>query len=118
MILLAALAHAAFAQTGPDPVLDHARTLYAETCAACHGLRGEGAGMPGLGIPRIDAAGSSWQLDPLDLTLLIRSGKGTMPGVGGSWSKADIAAVVALLETWWTPAQRQAYDARSQTQGP
>lgn len=109
----ALLTRPSFAQDTPEPVLAHGRALYADTCAACHGTQGEGAGIPGLGIPPIDGDGNAWQLSDIDLTLLLRNGKGAMPGVGGSWSKEDVAAVLALLKRFWTPEQRAAHDAAS-----
>jgi len=115
LTLLAALAQSTFAQFTPEAALEHGRTLYTGTCASCHGLHGEGAGMPGLGIPRIDAGGTAPQLSDIDLTLLIRNGAGAMPGVGGTWSQEDVASVITLLRSWWTP-ERQAAGAGPQTQ--
>lgn len=111
VVAVAALGRPSYAQYTPEAALEHGRALYTGTCASCHGLHGEGAGMPGLGIPRIDAAGTTWQMSDIDLTLLIRNGKGAMPGVGGTWSKEDVGTVLTFLRSLWSPEQRQAHDA-------
>jgi len=100
----------AFAQYTPAAALAHGRTLFTGACASCHGVRGQGAGMDGLGIPRLDAQGTAWRLSDVDLALLIRDGKGAMAGVGDTWSKEDIATVLTLLRSWWTPEQLRTHD--------
>lgn len=108
----------AFAQYAPKAALQHGQALYTGSCASCHGLHGEGAGMPGLGIPRLDAGGTAWQLADLDLRLIIRDGKGAMPGIGTIWTREDLGTVLTLLRSWWTPEQQRAHDAGPQTPAP
>lgn len=117
-VLATALSQPGFAQYTPEASLERGHELYMGTCASCHGQRGEGAGMLGLGIPRIDAQGAAWQSSDIDLTLLIRNGKGAMPGVGGTWSKEDVAAVLRLMKSWWTPEQLEARGEAPQTGAP
>jgi mono/diheme cytochrome c family protein len=106
------------AQDAPEPDFQRAATLYNTTCVACHGPYGSGAAMPGLGIPPLDAQGTAWQKSAIDLQFIIKGGKGSMPGVGGSWSKQDVLDVLALMRTWWTPAQQKQHDALSGTSTP
>jgi len=105
-------------QAQPKPDLQRAENLFTGTCAACHGVRGQGAGMPGMGLPALDASSTAWQKSDVELTLVIRDGKGVMPGVGNTWTDADIRDVLALLQTWWTPEQRAQHDALSKASTP
>jgi len=111
-------ASALVAQDPPEPDYQRAADLYDVTCVACHGPHGSGAAMPGLGIPPLDAQGTAWQMSAIDLQLIIETGKGSMPGVGGTWSKQDVLDVLALMRTWWTPAQQEQHDALSGTATP
>lgn len=104
------------AQDEPSPDLQRASTLYNRDCVACHGPYGSGAAMPGLGIPPLDAQGTAWQTSAIDLQFLIKGGKGTMPGVGNSWTQQDVRDVLALIRTWWTPEQQKQFDALSTKQ--
>ncbi len=103
------------AQDEPSPDFQRATTLYNADCVACHGPYGSGAAMPGLGIPPLDAQGTAWQTNAIDLQFIIKGGKGTMPGVGNSWTRQDVRDVLALIRTWWTPEQQKHFDALSAT---
>lgn len=107
-----------FAQYAPEAALERGRLLYTGSCASCHGQNGEGGGVPGLGLPRLDAGGTAWQLSDIDLTRIIRNGRGAMPGIGNSWTKEGLGAVLTLLRSWWSPEQRTAHDADPQTRAP
>lgn len=98
--------------------LQHGERLFVGTCAACHGLHGQGAGMPGLSFPPLDASSDAWQKSAVELELIIKGGKGTMPGVGSSWSLQDLRDVMGLLESWWTPEQQAKHDALSNAPDP
>jgi mono/diheme cytochrome c family protein len=63
--------------------------IYAESCAGCHGVDGEG----GLG-PNLRTA----VLSRDDLTDAVTQGKGTMPGFADQMTPEDIAELVAFLE--------------------
>jgi mono/diheme cytochrome c family protein len=104
------------AQDEPSPDFQRATALYNASCVACHGPYGSGAAMPGLGIPPLDAQGTAWQNSAIDLQFIIKGGKGTMPGVGGSWTQQDVRDVLALIRTWWTPEQQKQFDALSMKQ--
>ena len=101
------------AQEPPQPDFQRATNLYNASCVACHGPYGSGAAMPGLGIPPLDAQGTAWQRTAIDLQFVIKGGKGSMPGVGGSWTQQDVRDVLALMRTWWAPEQQKHYDALS-----
>lgn len=85
--------------------LQHAEALYLDDCASCHGRQGQGAGMPGMELPALDATGTAWQKTDPELETIVKSGAGLMPGVGTTWSKDDILAVLAMIRSWWTPEQ-------------
>lgn len=93
--------------------LERAQALFQDTCATCHGRTGGGAGMPGLGLPPLDFTSPTWQKSDVELTLTIRNGAGVMPGVGRSWTDDDVADVLALIRSWWTPDQQAQHDAIS-----
>ena len=103
------------AQDPPEPDFQRAATLYNASCLACHGPYGSGAAMPGLGIPPLDAQGTAWQKSAIDLQFIVKTGKGSMPGVGSSWTQQDVRDVLALMRTWWTPEQQKQHDALSRT---
>jgi mono/diheme cytochrome c family protein len=104
---------AALAQLTPSAGLERAQTLYQASCASCHGDHGQGAAMPGLGLPRLDSGGTTWQQSDAALALLIRNGSGLMAGVGTAWSDEDVNAVLNLIRSWWTPEQQRRHDALS-----
>lgn len=106
------------AQDPPEPDFQRATNLYNATCVVCHGPYGSGAAMPGLGIPTLDAQGTAWQKSATDLQFIIKGGKGSMPGVGSSWTQQDVRDVLALMRTWWTPEQQKQHDALSNKSTP
>lgn len=71
--------------------------LYAESCASCHGDRGEG----GIG-PAVGAGSNSEILTDEQLAGVIRVGPGTMPGFP-RLSDAQVDSIVAFLRTLQTP---------------
>ena len=97
--------------------LQRAQGLFAATCAVCHGPSGQGAGMPGMEMPALDASSAAWQKSDVELAMVVKNGASSMPGVGTSWTRDDIRAVVVLISTWWTPEQRSRHDALSTTTG-
>lgn len=105
-------------QSSRAPDLQLAEHLFVGTCAACHGIRGQGAGMPGMGFPALDATSDAWQKSDEELQLIVQGGKGSMPGVGSSWTASDIRDVLALLRSWWTPEQQARHDALSTSSAP
>ncbi|MEO8848993.1 MAG: cytochrome c [Casimicrobiaceae bacterium] len=118
---------AAFAEAmpwPPDPALVNAgRTLYQQSCASCHGTRGEGAkawhqpDQSGeLPAPPHDSYGHTWKHSDAMLYRVVQQGwrdafnkteRLTMPAYEGHFSRTETIAVVTYLKTFWTTAQRQ-----------
>ncbi|MCL6442323.1 MAG: cytochrome c [Alicyclobacillus sp.] len=65
--------------------------LFEQTCASCHGPKGEGA----YGPP-IYAIGQYWHVE--QLTAFVEQGRGGMPPRGGLTSDSQVQQVVAWLE--------------------
>jgi polyvinyl alcohol dehydrogenase (cytochrome) len=71
---------------------DLGRTVYQQSCAACHGGSGEGASGPSL-------AGVGDRLTVEDHIAVVRDGRGNMPGWEGTLSAEEIEAVVEYERT-------------------
>lgn len=95
-------------------------TLYGVHCASCHGAKLEGQPdwrrrLPNgrLPAPPHDASGHTWHHSDADLLAMIRNGivpplapdgyKSDMPGYAGTLSEDDIRAVLAYIQSNWTP---------------
>jgi cytochrome c oxidase subunit II len=59
-------------------------------CATCHGLHGEGAYGPAL-------ANNPLLTQPAGFAAIVRNGRGRMPPVGNTWTKQQLAALVAYV---------------------
>lgn len=93
--------------TGPDPdVLALGETLYAQSCASCHGSAGEGFAQAGVPAPPLDGSAHSWHHADTQILGLIRDGGSIMPAVGRDWSDAEREAVLTFVKTRWEPWQR------------
>ncbi len=89
-----------------DGDLETGREHFFETCAGCHGIRGEG--VPSLGLPLVSSPLVLYASDA-DLLAFIRAGRASdhpdnvtgvaMPPSGGrpDWSDADLLSVVAYV---------------------
>ncbi len=79
---------------GADPILDRGRTVWANSCASCHGVAGGGAKGPKLN------EGAVLVSYPLveDQIELVTTGRNAMPGFAGRLSEADIEAVVRYTQ--------------------
>ncbi|MEO5765417.1 MAG: cytochrome c [Casimicrobiaceae bacterium] len=125
--LVGAAAAAAFANESP-PLPDTTRVsaglaIYRQSCASCHGARGEGAAewqqpdsQGELPAPPHDAEGHTWKHSDAMLYRVVQRGwrdpfnrteRLTMPAYAGQLSRAQTIAVVAYLKSLWTPEQRQ-----------
>jgi len=94
-------------RAGPDPeALALGETLYAETCASCHGPAGEGFARAGVPAPPLDGSAHSWHHADDQILGLIRDGGSIMSAVGRDWSDAERAAVLTFVKTRWEPWQR------------
>lgn len=117
----------------PAPaVLRAGRAVYQQSCASCHGARGEGAPnwqrpdqQGELPAPPHDKNGHTWKHSDAMLYRVVQEGwrdafnktnRLTMPAFKGQLSRADTIAVIAYLKTLWTSQQRrfQAEESREQ----
>ena len=74
----------------PDPVLVAGRQVYADRCANCHGVRGQGGRGPSLtGDSMAEAYPAA-----ADQIEVVAEGKSTMPGFSDALTPAEIEAVV------------------------
>jgi cytochrome c551 len=71
---------------------ERGRTIYQQSCAACHGGAGEGASGPSL-------AGVAGRLTVEDHLAVVRDGRGNMPGWEGTLSAEEMEAVVEYERT-------------------
>ena len=121
------IANAAFADErllALDPVLVKAgAAIYRQSCASCHGVRGEGAPawktpdkLGELPAPPHDAKGHTWKHSDAMLYGIVEEGwrdafnktdRLTMPPFKGQLSRTQTIAVITYLKTLWTPQQRQ-----------
>jgi mono/diheme cytochrome c family protein len=126
-MLLGLNAGGALAGGGPPPLdprhVEAGRKIYQESCASCHGLRGDGQAnwdAPNakgeLPAPPHNAEGHTWKHS--DAMLYRMTSKGwrdlfnktrhlTMPAFGEQLSDEQIRDVITYLKTLWTPEQRQ-----------
>lgn len=74
----------------PDPVLVAGRQVYADRCANCHGVRGQGGRGPSL---TGDSMAESYPA-AADQIEVVAEGKSTMPGFSDALTPAEIEAVV------------------------
>lgn len=84
-------------ETISDEQLAHAKTLFQERCARCHGADGRGETMLGgmLGVPNFtDEKWWTEEKNDARLTVSITAGKGEMPAFGKKFSRQEIGALV------------------------
>lgn len=98
----------------PKETIEQGAQVYFAQCARCHG---DGEGVGGVAeAPTHGAGGHTWFHPKADLERLILDGIPprapepvvTMPPWRRDLSPSDLAAVLAYLETWWSPQQRRA----------
>ena len=106
------------------PALDKAgRVVYQQSCASCHGARGEGSPawqqpdrQGELPAPPHDSEGHTWKHSDAMLYRIVQQGwrdpfnktqRLTMPAFQGQLSPRETIAVISYLKTLWTPEQRQ-----------
>ena len=121
------VASATFASEMPsprDPALVNAgRAIYQQSCASCHGARGEGDPawqqpdrQDELPAPPHDSQGHTWKHSDAMLYRIVQHGwrdafnktdRLTMPAFKGQLSRKETLAVITYLKTLWTPGQRR-----------
>ena len=67
------------------------RAEFEGVCATCHGLQGQGGYGPNL-------ANNPLLTQPSGLESIVRNGRGRMPAVGDSWTKAQFQALVTYAK--------------------
>lgn len=82
-------------------------SLYAESCASCHGASGEGFARADVPAPPLDGSAHSWHHSDAQILGLIRDGGSIMPAVGRDWTEAQRTAVLTHVKTRWEPWQRE-----------
>ena len=87
-------------------VLAAGATIYADTCASCHGAAGEGFARADVPAPPLDGSAHSWHHPDDQIIGLIRRGGTLMPAVGAAWTDGEIDAVVTFVKSRWAPWQR------------
>lgn len=94
----------------PSEVLERGEALYAQTCAACHGVRGQGYANAALPAPALNGSEHAWHHSDAQIEGWLRNGNRQMPAVARTWSDEEIDAVLSYIKAWWAPEQR-AYQA-------
>jgi mono/diheme cytochrome c family protein len=87
-------------ETTSDERLAHAKTVFQERCARCHGADGRGKTVVGgmLGVPDFTDT-KWWKEDKSDERLItsVTEGKGEMPAFGKKLTKQEIGALVSYV---------------------
>ena len=106
----------------PPPPLDQKQVaqgeaLYAQYCAACHGINGEG--QPDWKIPNEDGSfkppphdvnGHTWHHDDDLLLEIVTQGsdfpQSQMPTFGNQLTNDEVQAILEYIKSWWGPEER------------
>ena len=108
----------------PEPALVNAgRAIYQQSCASCHGVRGEGAiawqrpdRQGELPAPPHDAKGHTWKHSDSMLFRIVQEGwlaafnkteRLPMPAYKRTLSLAETIQVITSFKSLWTPDQRR-----------
>lgn len=91
-------------QNGNQSPPREAATLYAQSCARCHGRDGRGRTFRGRLVRARDFTDAAWQTDVTDEHLFnsIKSGRGRMPAFGRRLSDEEVNALVAFVRRFKT----------------
>ena len=105
----------ACAGRGPQPALsaeqERGSALYAQYCVQCHG-GATGGKLKDIPPPH-NANGHTWHHPDQQLTDFVLNGiavsleSQVMPAFKDKLTEEDVKAILAYIETWWTPEQRQ-----------
>jgi cytochrome c len=102
--------------------IEQGRIYYEQTCAACHGIDGQGQfpeaplerdATGRYGAPPHNEAGHTWHhTDELLVRYVVEGGFAdarhfyTMPSFGGLYDRDQAAMIIAYIKTMWTEEQR------------
>lgn len=113
--------------TPEEPAAARGAALYAEHCASCHGVNGEGepdwkVARPdgSLPAPPHDSSGHTWHHPDAELLRILAEGgtvyfpESTMPGFAEILSKEEREDVLAFLKTLWGPEERAEQQRRTE----
>ncbi len=93
--------------TGPDRV-EQGRIAFLQTCAVCHGVRGEGYAND-LAAPALDASEHAPEHpDPQVHDWIVKGKLGLgrqMPAYGDQLTDGEVHAIIAYLHTFWSADQ-------------
>ncbi len=93
------------------------RVIYETSCAGCHGREGKGLGVPNA--PPLNSRGEIWKLPPGELRAAVFGGTHEgMPAFGQRLSEAQVDAVLAYIQSWWSPEQLSSHQAGGQPDPP
>ena len=88
--------------------VNQGQVLFADHCAACHGVTGQGANnwtQPNaIGVrpaPPLNGSGHAWHHSLADLAQTVENGRGLMPAWKGTLSEAEIIATIAWTQSLW-----------------
>ncbi|NOZ70680.1 MAG: cytochrome c [Chloroflexi bacterium] len=94
-----------------EDVLALGEQTYRQTCAACHGEKGEGHILPEA--PALNQREHAWHHPDGQIQEIIKNGGVKMPPLGEQLTNEQIVAVIRYIQNWWTPRQLAQQQARS-----
>ena len=87
---------------------DFGKIVFVDTCAACHGPKGEGYANE-LNAPALNASEHAWHHPDQEICSWILNGKmgisGQMPPLGDRLSNEEVQAVIGYVHSLWEPDQ-------------
>lgn len=86
------------------------QAVYAQYCASCHGVSGEGQTDwqtlnpdGSLRAPPHNDSGHTWHHPDADLLMVIQNGRNQMPAFRDTLTPAQQEAVLDYIKTFWSP---------------
>jgi cytochrome c oxidase subunit 2 len=85
------------AATNAEELISQGETIYAEECASCHQLNGEGTSE----YPALNGSEMLTAEDPTEAITIVLQGRGEMPAFDEILSAEEIAAVLSHERNAW-----------------
>ncbi len=87
--------------------LAHAKTVFVQNCARCHGADGRGETALGKELEAVNFTDAEWQKKVSDKRIMqsVTRGRDAMPAFGKKLSRDDIMALCAYVRTFKTEAK-------------